>query len=381
MKLTQLPIIEAYKKQIPLYLKVCGVVFIVVIGVSFLMPHTYTATTSIMPPDTKNQSSGLSSLLQAAPVSIGLGSGENKTALVNMEILRSRSLFEGVVDTLKLTNNPLYSGVERDDIAEILATAITVDNHKSGALTISADVSTGWFPFGDKGSIAAKTSADVANASRMVLDRINREKAMSQARHSRMYIERVLAATKTEIDTLQDSLEAFQQQNRVFALDEQMNAIVTNAVSVGTELAKARLELDLAKQDYQVTSPQVMFLDKKVATLEDQYRATQQGGLETVDGFSIPFEEVPALTRTYTNLLRDLKIKEQVNAYLETQRMQELIQEAKDTPTVVELDTAITPKKRSWPSRAMMVGFSWLLITMGFAGWVPLREILRQRTA
>ena len=373
---TQIGLIAAYRSELPRYLRWCGIVFVVVIAFTFIMPHTYTASTSLMPPETKSQSSGLSSLLQSTPIAIGLGSTDNKTALVHMEILRSRTLIEGIIDTLHLDSNELYSGLERDDLVKLLSSALTVENHKSGSLSISADVATGWFPFGSSKDVASKTCADIANASRMVLDKINRDKAMTQARRSRMYIERVLATTKHEIDSLQDSLEAFQLQHKVFALDEQMAAIVTNAVTIGTELAKAQLELNLAKQDYQSNSPQIMFLEKKVEALQEQYQSVQQGGIETTDGFSIPFEEVPTLTRAYTNLLRDGKIKEQVNAFLETQRMQEMIQEAKDTPTVVELDAAIAPKSRSWPSRLIMIAFSWLIVTLGFAGWVPLREIV-----
>jgi uncharacterized protein involved in exopolysaccharide biosynthesis len=57
----------------------------------------------------------------------------------------------------------------------------------------------------------------------------------------------------------------------------------------------------------------------------------------------------------YLNLVRDIKILEQVNAYLESQRMQESIQEERDVPTIQVIDPALAPEKRSAPSRVWMV--------------------------
>lgn len=383
MSSTTVYLAQAYRKVLPQYLRVTGIILIAVAGLSFLIPQTFTGETSIMPPESNSGGGGLSSLLQSTPISIGLGDAAagNKTSMVFKEILTSRTLLEGVIDTLDLEQHPFFTGIDRADLIDILAASITVDSRKTGTVTIEAEVSTGWFPFGDKPAIASKTSADIANACRMVLDRINREKAISQARQTRRYIERVLADTKEQIDSLQSSMQKFQTENKVFALDEQMAAIVNNAVTVGTELAKAQLELAMVKQDFQSGSPQVQFMEQKVRSLQEQYDRVQQGGLVTSDGFSIPFAEVPALTRTYTNLVRDLKIKEQINAYLETQRMQELIQEAKDIPTVVELDAAIPPRKRTSPKRSMMLIFAFAIVTIGFAGWVPLRQIWQGRVA
>ncbi|RPI67511.1 MAG: hypothetical protein EHM43_07790 [Ignavibacteriae bacterium] len=374
---TSLFLVDAYRRIVPQYLRVAAIVLSAVAVLSFLIPQTYTAETSIMPPESKSGSGGLSSLLQASPINIGLGeTAGNKTSMIFKEILTSRTLLEGVVDTLKLTEHPLFAGADRADIVEGLSSAVTIDSKKTGTVTVEAEVSTGWFPFGEKPDQAAHVSADIANACRMVLDRINRDKAISQARQSRRYIERVLNDTKQQIDSLQGIMQKFQMENKVFALDEQMSAIVDNAVTVGTELAKAQLELAMVKQDFQSSSPQVQFMQQKVEALQAQYNSVQTGGLVTSDGFSIPFSEVPALTRTYTNLVRDLKIKEQINAYLETQRMQELIQEAKDIPTVVELDAAIPPRKRTSPKRTAMLFFAWALVTLGYIVWVPLRTVV-----
>jgi len=366
---------QGYKRRLPLYVRVCAIVVALTIGLSFVVPHTYTSTSSIMPPESKNQSGGLSSLLQGAPIAVGLGSSENKAAMVFVEILKSRSCLLGIVDTLKLRENPLFAGLTNEEFEKQLRDAMVVEARKTGTVTIDVEVSTGWFPFGNKASIAAKTAADIGNSARILLDKINREKSVSQARRSRQYIERVLGSNRKLIDSLQNLMQEFQTTTNVMAPDEQMSAIVQNAVMIGTELSKAEIEMALVEQDFQPSSPQVTMLQKKVNTLREQYNRVQAGGIEPGDEFSIPLSKLPEFTRTYTNLVRDIKIKEQINAYLESQRMQEAIQEAKDIPTVVELDAALTPEKRTSPSRVLMVLIAWFATTVLFAVYVPYADI------
>lgn len=372
-------LLDAYKRRLPLYIRVVGVILVVVAVVSFLVPQTFTASSSLMPPETKGQGGGLSSLLQGAPIAIGLGAGENKASLVFTEILQSRTLIERVIDTLKLREHPLFSGMEDHELRKLLKDDIALDTRKTGTIVIDVDVSTGWFPFGDKPQQAAKVAADIANACREQLDLINREKSVTQARKARLYIERVMAANRATIDSLQSTMQEFQQQNKIVALEEQLQAMAANASMVGTELAKAEIELALAREEFQPSSTQVSFLQTKVDRLRDQYTAVQSGGIVQSDGFSIPVEKIPALSRTYLNLTRDMKIKEQINAYLESQRMQEMIQEEKDTPTVVVLDVAKPPEKRTSPSRVLMVILTWLIVTAGFAVGVPVNDALKAR--
>ena len=325
-----LNLIPLYKASVRQYVRVMVIVTVAIVAVSLIMPQTFTSECTIMPPEDKSSGGGLASLLQSAPVNIGLGSSPaTKTSNVFKDILVSRTLYEGVIDTLDLMENDLFEGLEKHELVELLAESVTVTSKKTGMLIIEANAQTGWFPFDDTPGLAATTAADIANACRMVLDRMNRVKSVSRARQTRAYIERVLADTRKEIDTIQQRMLEFQTENKVIALDEQMAALVDNAVMIGTELAKAELELTLIKQDYNASSPQVEMYEKKVSSLQEQYDRVQTGGLVTTDGFSIPFDKVPELTRQYTNLVRDQKIKEQINAFLETQRMQELIQEAK----------------------------------------------------
>jgi len=368
-----------YKQRLPLYYKICAVALVSVVVLSFLMPQTWTSSTTLMPPESSG-GGGLSAFMQGSQLPFGILGTENKTALVFVEILRSRTVLERVVDTLQLMKHPLFAKPLREDVVAGLQKDVTVDSRKTGVVIVDVDVSTGWLPFGDKPALASKASADIANATRMALDAINRDKAVSQAKKTRQYIERVLVSTRSDIDSLQGKIEEFQRANKIIALDDQMTAIVSNAVTIGAELAKAELELAMTQQDFTPSSPQVQLLQRKVSALREQYARVQDGGLVKSDGFSIPLSKAPVLMRSYTNLVRDLKIKEQINAFLEAQRMQELIQEAKDIPTVLALDEARPSRSRTSPSRVLMLVLTWAIITIFFGVMIPLRGVFAKRT-
>jgi len=372
--------LSEYRQYLSLYVKVCVVAGVCIVGLTFLMPQTWSATTTLMPPESSG-GGGLSAFLQGSQLPFGILGTENKTALVFVEILRSRTVVERVVDSLDLTKHPLYAKLLREDIVAGLLKSITVDSRKTGVVTVDVDVSTGWLPFGEKSVLASKAASDIANSMCTSLDAINREKAISQARKTRQYVERVLLSTRSTIDSLQTVLEDFQRAHKIIALDDQMTAVVTNAVTIGAELAKAELELALVQEDFTASSPQVSLLQRKVQALRQQYTRVQDGGLVKSDGFSIPLNQAPQLMRAYANLLRDLKIREQINAFLEAQRMQELIQEAKDIPTVLALDEARPSRVRSSPSRLLMLVLTLTMITLFFAVLVPLRGVFAKRNA
>jgi len=367
---TSVDILAAYRRYLRTFVTWTVVALVIVLGVSFIMPQTYVATVSIMPPDTKS-GGGLASMLASTSLPLSLG-GENKSGLVFAEILRSRALARGVIDTLKLRRRPEFADMSEEDIVDVLEHQRIVDVRKSGLVTTTLSWKTSWFPNGDDADSAKALVARAANACLWVLDDINRENSVAQARSTREYIERVIQQTLADIDSLQDVRLAFQRENKVLAIDEQMQAIVESAITIGTDLSKAELERTLLSLELQPNAPEIRLVDKKIEALRQLYDRVQAGGITENDGFSIPLSKAPELMKTYANLFRDLKIKEQMHAYLQSQRMQEIINEAKDTPTIVPLDKAVMPESRESPSRKNMTVLTILVAAVLYGLIVPI---------
>jgi capsule polysaccharide export protein KpsE/RkpR len=113
------------------------------------------------------------------------------------------------------------------------------------------------------------------------------------------FIERVLLEKQLELDSIDRELEKYQKENKVLAIDKQTQAIVTNAITIGSELAKAEIELNIMLQEYEQSSPTVRIQKEKVANLKNQYNRIQSGGLTSTDEFSIPLQNIPNIIREY----------------------------------------------------------------------------------
>ncbi len=373
-------LLDLYRKHLLKLVRYGGAVVVVVLVVSLLMPQKFVSEATIMPPEAgSSASSNLATLLSAAPISLTASGAEAKTALLFMEILRSRTLRENVVDSLRLESSIVFSGQSRDEIVRSLDKAIAVEIFKTGKVAVEIQVGTHWFPSSDEIDSARQLTARIANAFTAELDRMNRATSTMRARRTRAYLERVISQTILATSRLQDSLQSFQQDNNVLGLREQLELMAANSSAVGTELAKERMTLALMEQEFQSNSPQVRLQRQKVETLERQFEMVQSGGMVSSDELSIPAGKMPALSREYLNLMRDLKTNEQVLAYLQSQRMQEVVQEERDVPTIVLLDTAEVPTSRSSPSRLLMLMVATFAVTALYLLLVPMVDGMRRK--
>jgi uncharacterized protein involved in exopolysaccharide biosynthesis len=219
----------------------------------------------------------------------------------------------------------------------------------------------------------------IANKASSGIDALIKNKSMTSARRARIFIDTLMSQNRVSLDSAYETMQMFQQQNKVLELENQAKALVESAVAAGAELSKAQIELSVAEQQYQSDAPAIALLQKKVASLRGQYSKVQNGGVSS-DAFSIPFSRLPALSKTYVTMLRDIKIMEQINAYLQSQRTQEYIQEIRDVPAIQIIEAGIPPRKQISPKRLV---FAFLTMCAGLViafGYSIFRTIQSQKT-
>lgn len=363
------------RRKFILLATLCGVAL--TIGYSFVVPHKYKSYAKIIASDSK--ASSLATMMSGLPSFITSGSGSTSIPVMTVgEILASKTNAQYVINKCGLKEIDPFKSLNADEQIDAVMTAISSDpKRSSGVILLECELKTSYFPTADEGKFVSKLSADMCNAAIEGLDKTNREKNVSTARKTRMYIERVLASNKLKIDSMQNIMVEYQKKHKLLSPENQATAVITNAVGVGTELAKAEVELRLAKEQYQNNTPLIQSLEQKVRTLQEQFSRSQTGGISSSDEVSIPVTQLPGITRDYLNMVRDLKILEQVNAYLETQRMQESIQEERDTPTIQVVDAATPPIKRSSPSRTMMTLLGIIASFVVACGIVLMRTVVK----
>jgi uncharacterized protein involved in exopolysaccharide biosynthesis len=373
-------LLDLYRGNIR-YLLRYGLPAVLIVGlVSLFMPQKFVSDATIVPPDAgSSASSSLASLLSAAPVSLAASGAEAKTALHFVEILKSRTLRENVCDSLNLEELKIFDGMNRREIVNYLEKSTVIEIFKTGKVSIEVQIGTPWFPNSEDIETATLNSARIANAYTAELDRMNRVTATKRAKRTKAYLERVIKQTLDATSTLQDSLQSFQQNNKVLGLREQLDMLATSSGQLQAEVSRERLILSLMEQEFQPDAAPIQLQRQKVRTLENQYERVQQGGLVATDELSIPASKLPELSRTYLNLMRDLKTNEQVLAYLQSQRMQEVVQEERDVPTIVQLDVAQAPISRSSPARILMMAVATFVVLALYLFIVPVVQSIASR--
>ncbi len=318
-----------------------GIFTIIIFLYTLICPREYEAYTSILPPE-KSNTPGISSMLSSfagGALSLANIDQSAKTVLYT-EMLKSRQVASYIAEKLNLKEHRLFKKLNRDDMLYEILALMDVSNNRSGIIYVNVAIKTPFFSSQKEKAETAKLASDIANYAYIALDSINKSISSSTAMQKKEFIERVLLEKQLELDSIDRELEKYQKENKVLAIDKQTQAIVTNAITIGSELAKAEIELNIMLQEYEQSSPTVRIQKEKVANLKNQYNRIQSGGLTSTDEFSIPLQNIPNIIREYTNLLREQKILEQVNIYLETQKYQEAIQAQNDVSIIEQLDYA-----------------------------------------
>ncbi len=332
------------------------VVGLVIVIVSFLLPKTYTAVTTILPPE-DTQSTNILSALSNSPLSNLILNETGTTSDLFVEILKSRSVFDGV-----LKKEFLYKKTSKDAQNKTLLQIINVKSLEKGRKKLAPKINVKASP---EGIIRVEVelndphlAADVANALVSELDKINKEKNTSRAKNSRVYIETQLKLTEEKLKKASEELGKFQEKYKAISLEEQTKTAIEKAGELKGKILAKNVELGVALQTMKPDNVLVVQIKKEIEELEKQYNYLQYGNsvaLENQKEFYIPFAEVPGVGLELAKLMREVKVQATVWELLNQQYYHAKIQEARDTPTIQVLDDAIPPELRTKPKRKLLV--------------------------
>ena len=311
----------------------------------FIYPKSYEAPVTILPPEKNNQVGGLSGLLGGEDLSNLMTAGmSNANAQLFIEMLKSRSASLYVVRKHNLIK--FYDAKNEIEAAAKLSEKLNLDLSKEGIIKLSVNTSGSWFPiFTSQNDSVRKFSAELSNSFVEALDNINREKLSSKAKRARIYIEAQLQQTKVLLDSAENSLMLFQKKNKTVSLPEQVKAAIDAATELKTDIIKTEIELGLVQPNLREDSKTLLTLKSKLQELRNQYNKMEMGNQD----YLVAFKDVPEIGRELAQLVREVKVQNEVYMLLQQQYFKERIQENRDLPTIEVLDEAIPPLNASSP--------------------------------
>ena len=331
---------------------------------SFIFPKTYTAQSTLLPPD-ETQQGDIWAALAGSPLShLGL-SQLSSTSDLFVQILKSRTVFDNVLQKKfkykDKEEKPLLAILDFKSLEKArkkLHKAVSVTTSPEGIVKIKVEL------------FNPNLAASVANAFVYELDKVNKAKNTSRAKNSRIYIEQQLKLTEKKLKEASEALASFKEQYKAVSLEDQTRTAIERAGEIKGNIIAKEVEMGVALQTMKSDNVLIIQLKKEIEELAKQYNYLQYGdslALTERQEFYIPFSQVPEVGLELAKLIREVKVQETVWELLNRQYYQAKIQEARDTPTVQVLDKAVPPEFRSTPKRKLLIlvtGFLAFIISI-----------------
>lgn len=219
------------KKKIVLAIVViCTIIATIV---AFVLPKSYQSTTLVRV-KSNNSSTMAGYAAMAAGFGIDIGGGNSGSPESYIELMKSREVLEPIIAELDLPDEDKEK-LTVEDFAKKNLEVINIK--KTDLITIAA--------YGKTPEEAQMISQGVADNFLALMTKLNKEDNSTTLK----FLDERIKIAKEEMETAENKLQAYQQEHKIYAPDEQAKAIITNLNTYDTTIAQlqAQSEGDSAK--------------------------------------------------------------------------------------------------------------------------------------
>jgi uncharacterized protein involved in exopolysaccharide biosynthesis len=332
---------------------ITAIAVLIAIVVSLLLPKSYTATVTVLPPQQESlgtmlasqlgglgggsQLGGLAGVAALAGSSLGLKNPNNHY----VGMLRSRIVEDAVIRQFDLKKE--YGDKYLSDARKDFEHKTTVDgNAKDGMIHISVE---------DRNP---QRAAAIANAYVAQFRKLSQHLAVANAAQEKSFFEQQLQQVKDQLSNAEEALKETELKTGMIQVDSQARALIESVASLRAQIA-AREMMIQGMQTYATgQNSQIVQAEEELRSLRAQL-AKLGGSKDIDDGLIVPKGRVPGAALEYLRKLRDVKYYETVFEVLARQYELAKLEEAKEGAIVQIVDPAMVPDKRSFPKRGLIV--------------------------
>jgi tyrosine-protein kinase Etk/Wzc len=318
--------------------------FVIVSAIAFLLPATYTAAASFIPP--QSNSGGLSSLASQLS-SIGVGAGAVLGAVKNsgdlyVGILGSHTIAATLVSRFHLME--IYKvKKESKAIARLASRSNFEAGVRDGIITIKVT---------DRSPQRAR---DLANGYMEELHNVTDRLALSEAAQRRLFFEQQLAREKDHLADAEVALKQVQEKTGLVAPAGQTQVGLSTIAQTRAAIASRQVQLAGLRFSATEQDPQVVQLHDEIAELQSQLAALQKG-IGPSSSVDVPASKVPQVELEYVREEREVKYHEALFEMISKQYEAARLDESHEAPMLQVLDFATVPDTRSGPPRTVIIG-------------------------
>lgn len=348
-------------------LRVCGITAVLATIAVFLWPVSYTAEAVILIPQQAQSSLSsflgpLAGLAPAAGMSgLGLLSGLSlrNPAELYIGVLESRTVADALITKFKLKD--VYSVADYTRARKKLARNTRIESGKDSLIHIKVD------------DHNAARAAKLANAYVDELAGSNSRLALTEAGQRRLFYEAQLKKEKEELADAEIGLRNTQQATGLVAPGGQAEALLRVGAQLHAEILSRETQLAAMKTFAADDNPRLQIVKRELSVLQAQLNELERGDYKE-GTLELPTGKLPEATLKYLRAVRELKYHETLFEVLSRQYEAARLDEAKSGAPIQIVDRAITPERKSWPPRTLLVLAAVTAAFLIFAFWMLLEE-------
>lgn len=325
---------------------------LVALGITYLIPPTFTATTKFMPP--QQQQSAAAAMLQNLGALGGLAGATG--ALKNpadqyVALVKSRTVQDALIDRFKLGER--YDETFKQDSRKQLEKNTVVVGGKDGLITIDLD---------DKDPAVA---AQIANAYVEELGKLLNRLAVTEAQQRRVFFEKQLASAKDNLIKAEIGLKS-----------SGVNSSALKASPQAAVEGLARLKASITAQEVKLASMRGYLTESS-----PDFKQAQTEFFALRAQLTRAEKEEPASSSDsdYIAKFREFKYNETLFELFAKQYEMARVDESREGAVIQVVDTAVVPERKSKPKMGITFGITTLTLFFALLLYVFIRQTLRRR--
>ena len=323
------------------------IVGLAALGITYLVPQTFTARTTFLPPQQQGSAaaSALSSL--GALANLAGGGGLRTPADQFAALMQSATVQDRIVDRFKLLD--VYDVRFKSDAKRELAERLRINvSKRDGILSVEVD------------DHSPQRAADIANAHIEELRLLTASLAITEAQQRRGFFERQLAETRGRLNTAQASLQ--DSGVGAGALKAEPRAAAESYAKLRAEVTSAEVKLQALRTSLVDSAPEIAQQLAALSTLRSQLaRVEHVNEVGTRNG-----------STDYIGKYREFKYQEAMFEFFARQFEMARVDEAREGALIQVIDAAQPPERKSKPKRANIAILSTIAAAALLAAWVLL---------
>jgi tyrosine-protein kinase Etk/Wzc len=304
------------------------------LGVSYLIPPTYTAKTQFLPP--QQQQSSASALLQSLGSMGGLSAvatGLKNPAEQYISFMKTQSILDAMVDRFNLQER--YDVKLKMDARRALLDRTKIQVGKDSIINLEVD---------DKD---ASFAAELANGYVTELRKLMGRLSLTEAQQRRAFFENKIVEAKSELALADKTLRL-----------TGINASTLKSSPLAAVEVVAKLKGAITAQEIKIggmrgylteSAPEIKQALVELLTLKSQLVKAERDD---------PTSNVIKLEDSYVERYRDYKYKETLYEMFAKQYELARVDEAREGAIIQVIDTAQAPERRSKPKKALIAIFA-----------------------